>query len=492
MGTSNRGMRNLRADEPEGRTAFDAVRSLKSSRWVALPVLLAGTFMIVTDFFIVNVAFPSIQSTLNAGPSSIEWVVAGYGLAFASFLIAAGRIGDQIGRRRVLTAGLATFVLSSLACGAAPSPAVLVGARLVQGLAAAMISPSVLAIIGVTYVGIDRVRAISAYGLTLGLAAIGGQLIGGLLIHWNIAGLGWRTIFLVNVPVGIVAIALALRFVPETRAERARRLDLFGLILVTLGLTAFLLPLIEGPEHGWPALNWLSFVVAIVLLSGFSVHQRWLIKRGGDPLIDVRLFGQPSVGFGLAAQLALWSSVASFFLVLALYLQRGRGLDPLHAGLVFTILAGAFVVATLRAPAMTLRFGRSLIAAGALMLATGFVLLWDSTINLGVGSSIWALVPGLLLVGAGQGLTMTPLTSTVLAHAGKDQAGIVSGVNSSMQQVGNALGVAITGAIFFGALPVGGYAHAFAASLIELAILALMLFGLANTLPKPSPSSRRG
>src|SRR3984885_5117676 len=192
--------------------------SYANSRWAALPVLMAGTFMIVMGFFIVNVAFPSIQADLHASGSAIEWVVAGYGLTYASFLIAAGRIGDHIGRRRLLAIGLLLFVLSSVACGVAPGPASLVAARLVQGLAAAMISPSVLSILGVIYTGQDRVRAISVYGMTLGLAAVGGQLIGGILIHWDVGGLGWRLIFLINVPVGIAALSLIRRLVPGCRA----------------------------------------------------------------------------------------------------------------------------------------------------------------------------------------------------------------------------------------------------------------------------------
>src|SRR5689334_17427745 len=220
-----------------------------SQKWAALAVLMAGTFMIVLDFFIVNVALPTMQSELQASSSAIEWVVAGYGLTFATCLITAGRIGDRIGRRRAFTIGLALFTIASVACGLAPSPALLIAARLVQGLAAALISPNVLAIISVAYQGPERVRAITVYGMVLGFGAAGAQLIGGALIQADVAGLGWRSVFLINVPIGLAAFLLTPRQLPESRTAGGR-LDLLGTALVTGSLTALLLPLVEGRQHG--------------------------------------------------------------------------------------------------------------------------------------------------------------------------------------------------------------------------------------------------
>jgi EmrB/QacA subfamily drug resistance transporter len=458
-----------------------------ASPQAALPVLLAGTFMIVMDFFIVNVAFPAIQSRLHAGASAVEWIVTGYGLAFASFLIMAGRLGDHLGRRRVLAAGLLIFVLCSAACGLAPSAQILVAARVVQGLAAAMISPNVLALIGVLYTGAARARAVGAYAAVLGAAAVSGQLIGGLLIAWNLAGLGWRTIFFINVPAGLAALALLPRLVPESRAEHVRRLDLPGIGLVTASLTALVLPLVQGPQAGWPAWTWLSLGLAVPVLVLFAAHQRWLRGRGGDPLFAVELLRQRSFALGLLAQVVLWCSVASFFFVLAFYLQRGRGLDALQAGSVFTILAAAYLAASLRAPALALRFRRAVIMAGAVILAIGLAVLATVTAA-GPAGPLWELAPGLLLAGAGQGLTIGPLVTTVLSHAGPGQAGTVSGLLSTMQQVGNALGVAATGIVFYHALH-GGYAHAFAASLIQLACLPAVVIALAALLPPAKPTT---
>jgi MFS family permease len=217
-------------------------RPLRDHHWAALPILLAGKFVIVLDFFIVNVALPSMHADLRASDSATEWFVTGYGLTFATGLITAGRLGDQYGRRRLFSLGLALFTLASVACATAGSASALNLARLAQGLAAALISPQVLAIIGVRYTGADRARALSFYGVVMGLGAVGGQIIGGLLISADIGGVGWRSVFWINVPVGLAALALASRFVPESRADDPARLDLLGVLLISAGLVALVLP----------------------------------------------------------------------------------------------------------------------------------------------------------------------------------------------------------------------------------------------------------
>ena len=446
--------------------------------------------MIVLDFFIVNVALPSMQARLHAGTSSLEWVVAGYGLTFSTLLITAGRLGDQIGRRRVFALGLALFVVSSAACGLAPNSGVLVAARLVQGVAGALISPTVLAIIGVTFTGRQRTRAISIYGTVLGLAAVGGQLIGGALIEADPWGLGWRSIFLINLPIGLAALWLTPRWISESRVEAParQRLDVTGTVILTAGLTAVILPLVQGRQLGWPVWTWLSLAAAPLILAGFGLHQRRLARTGGAPLLDMSFFGDRTLRAGLVTQLGLWCGMASFFVVLALFLQQGKGLDALRAGLVFTILAGAYLIASVRAPALTVRFGRTVIGVGALTLAAGHLLLLAAISAGGVTGPIAELVPGLLLVGAGMGLCITPLTTTVLASVGPETAGSVSGALSTMQQVGNSIGVAVTGVIFFGALH-HGYAHAFGWSVTELGGLLLGVALLSRLLPAHEGSS---
>jgi EmrB/QacA subfamily drug resistance transporter len=461
-----------------GRRALPA----EAAHWAALPVLLTGTFMVVLDFFIVNVALPSMQRELHAGTGAIEWVVAGFALTSAVFLITAARLGDRLGRRRMFSIGLGVFTLASAACGAAGSPTVLVAARLAQGVGAALVMPSVLSIINVTYRGEDLPRALGIYGLVMGLAAACGQLIGGGLIQADVAGSGWRACFLINVPVGIAALALTPRFVPESRSERRARLDPVGTLLLTAGLIAVVLPLVQGRQHGWPAWTWISFGLAPVLLLGFAAHQRRLARRGGEPLLPPAMFRARSFTVGLLTQLAFWCGQASFFLVLALYLQQGRGLSALDAGLVFTIMAVAYVAASAQAPALVTRYGRRLLAIGALVLASGHGLLLAAVAHIGVGGSIVELVPGLVLIGAGMGLVLVPLTTTILSSVDTRYAGAASGAVTTMQNVGGALGVAITGVIFFGALH-GGYAHALELSLAELVALLLGVAALTRLLP---------
>ena len=457
-----------------------------AGHWAALPVLLAGAFMVVLDFFIVNVALPSIAADLGAKESSLEWIVAGYGLTFAAFLITAGRLGDELGRRRIYAIGLVLFTLASAACGLAPTPTTLVLARVVQGVAGAIVMPQVLSIIGVTYRGPDYVRAISIYGMVLGLAAVGGQLIGGGLVESDVAGLGWRWCFLINVPVGLAAFALTPRLVPESRAERRGSLDLAGSALVASGLVAVLLPLIEGREQDWPLWTWISLGAAPLILGAFVAHERRLGRRDAGPLLDLTLFRERAFSAGLVTQLFLASAQAAFFVYLALYLQVGRGLSALESGLLFAIVAVAYVAVSGPAPKLTERYGRSVVAVGGLSLAAGLALLATTVSEVGVGGSVAALAPGLALAGVGIGLCFTPLTATVLRNVDSERVGAASGTMSTMQQVGYAVGVAVTGLIFFGAGQ--DVARAFEISLIQLAVLGVGIV-LASRLLPATPAS---
>ncbi len=445
-------------------------------------MILAGTFMVVLDFFIVNVALPSIQARLHASSGAIEWVIAGYGLTTAVFLITGARLGDRSGRRRVFTIGMALFTLSSAGCGLAGSPGMLVAARLAQGSAAALLMPNVLSIIGVLYDGADRARALATYGMTMGFAAVSGQLIGGILVQANPAGLGWRSCFLINVPIGVLAVVAAPRVIPESRGTTAGGLDLAGTALATLGLTAIVLPLVVGRAHGWPLWTWLSLAGAPIVLGAFALQQRRLAARGGAALLPPEMFGAPGFAVGLGAQLLFWSGQASFFLVLSLYLQLGRGLSALHSGLVFTILAAAYLATSLRAPALTERHGRRVLAVGAGILAAGHLALALAVAEVGVGGSLAALVPGLVLVGAGMGLGITPLATLIMGASKPEHVGATSGVLATMQNVGGALGVAVIGVVFYGTLH-HGFADAFRLSVVALALILTAVVALTRLLP---------
>jgi Na+/melibiose symporter-like transporter len=348
-----------------------------------------------------------------------------------------------------------------------------------------------MSILGMTYTGRDRVRAISVYGMVMGIAAVGGQLIGGVLINANVAGLGWRAIFWVNVPIGLVALAAALRLVPESRAAHAGHLDLPGAALLAAGLVAIVLPLADGRQQGWPAWSWASLALGPVLLALFAGHLRRAARSGRGPLLDPAVFAVRTLRVGLTVQALFWCQQAASYLLLALFLQQGRGLGALASGGVFAVLAAGYLLTSLRAPALTVRFGPRVIAVGAVCGAAGDLLLVLAVAHWGVGGPLAALFPGLFLLGAGQGLCITPLTTTVLSHADARTAGSITGALSTAQQVGNAIGVAASGVIFFGLLR-HGFPAAFGTSMAQMGGLLLVVAALTLTLLRPSAAAEKG
>jgi len=461
------------------------------TKWAPLAVVLAGTFVYILDFFVVNVALPDIQRSLHASAAAIEWLVSGYALTSACLLVCGGRLGDHYGRRRCFSIGLAAFVLASALCALAPDPGFLIAARLVQGAGGAIMAPNIMAILGMTYTGRDRVRAISVYGMVMGVAAVGGQLIGGVLIDANVAGLGWRAIFWVNVPVGLVALAGAWRLVPESRSAHAGHLDLAGAALLAAGLVAIVLPLADGRQQGWPAWSWACLALGPVLLALFAGYLRRAGRHGRQPLLEPAVFAVRTLRVGLTVQALFWCQQAASYLLLALFLQQGRGLGALESGGVFAVLAAGYLLTSLRAPALTVRFGPRVIATGAVCGAVGDLMLVLAVGHWGVGGPLIALFPGLFLLGAGQGLCITPLTSTVLSHADARTAGSITGALSTAQQVGNAIGVAVSGVIFFGLLS-HGFPAAFGTSMAQMGALLLVVAALTLTVLRPSATTATG
>ncbi|MEY9873482.1 EmrB/QacA subfamily drug resistance transporter [Streptacidiphilus sp. MAP12-33] len=451
-----------------------------------LPVVLTATFMYALDFFIVNVAIPSMQRGLGAGAGAIQWIMVGYSLALAAGLITAGRLGDIHGRRRMFALGLGLFTAASAACGLAPQTDLLVAARVAQGLAAALMAPQVLAIIRTAYQGAAQARAIALYAVTMGLGAVCGQLIGGLLIKADLFGSGWRACFLINLPVGLAALALVRRSLPESRAARRPRLDNTGTVLVSTSLVALLLPLVQGRSAGWPLWTWLSLAASVVLLLVFVAHQCRSAARGGSPLVPPQLFRGPGFAVSAVAQVLFASGQASFFLVLALYLQFGRGLDALGSGLVFTVLAVGYFASSRRSHLVAARLGRHAVTLGALGMAAGLALLWAGAGLAGDAGGtervLW-LLPGLVVDGVGMGLVLGPLTGDALSRVPAELVGAASGVVTALQQVGGAIGVALLGLVFYGSLG-GGYANAFREGVLVLAVTELALAGLMQLRPR--------
>ncbi|WP_237881230.1 MFS transporter [Pseudomonas sp. PGPR40] len=467
-------------------------RAVNGPPWLGLSVLLLAGFVTIFDLFVVNVAIPSMQAGLGASFAQIGFIVAGYELAFGVLLITGGRLGDLFGRRRMFVVGMAGFTLASALCGLAPSAGFLIGTRVLQGLAAALLFPQVYASIRVNFDGDDSRRAFGLLGMTLGLAAIAGQVLGGWLVHADLFGLGWRSIFLINVPIGLFAIAAA-RCIPESRAPQRPALDWTGVTLVSAGLALLLIPLIEGPAQGWPSWSLWSLGVAVVLLALFHRQQERRRATGGLPLVDMRLLAQRCFALGALLVLLVYSTSSSFFLCFALLVQTGLGLDPFVAGSIFAPCSVGFVLASLAAPRLVARRGTRAIVAGALVYAVSIGLLIAQVRMAGAELVPTRLIPVLIVVGAGQGLIMTPLLNLVLGFVDEAQAGMASGVISTVQQVGAALGVAVVGILFSTALVAGDgevaqadqYASAFVAgmfyNLVAALLVCMLLLMLART-----------
>jgi len=443
--------------------------------WAGLSILLLAGFVTIFDLFVVNVAIPSIQTGLGASFAQIGFIVAGYELAFGVLLITGGRLGDRFGRRRMFIVGMAGFTLASALCGLATGPGYLICARVLQGLAAALLFPQVYASIRVNFDDNDRRKAFGLLGMTLGLAAIAGQIFGGWMVYADLFGLSWRSIFLINVPVGLFAIITA-RWIPETRAPHRPQLDWAGMMLVSTGLTLLLIPMIEGPEQGWPLWSLLSPLAALALLALFYRQQETRRTEGLWPLVDMRLMAQPHFASGTLLVLLVYSTSSSFFLCFALLMQTGLGLDPFMAGSIFAPCSAGFVLASLAAPKLMARWGTQALVLSALIYAVFIAVLIAQVKMAGAVLEPIHVIPALIMVGAGQGLIMTPLLNLVLGFVDESASGMASGIVSTVQQVGAALGVAVVGILFKTAL-----SDAQATSVTELyvsAFVAGMLYNL--------------
>lgn len=465
--------------------ADDAIANVRQEqplpRAGALAVILAPIFMVSLDFFIVNVAVPSVQRDLHAGSAAIQFMVAGYGLAYAAGLITGGRLGDLYGRRRMYVTGLMLFTLASLLCGLSPNPATLDIGRVAQGVAAALMSPQALAMVTTLYPGESRKRAFTAYGLAVGLGGVLGQLVGGLLIQANIADASWRPCFLINIPFGLAALTIMPRLVPETRSPARARPDVTGAVLLTLGLVAVVLPLVEGRQQHWPAWSWLCLAAALPLFLVFGGYEQRVTRRGRAPLVDLGLLRERPFAVGLVAELAYFSGSASFFLIFTIYLQEGYSLNAAQAGLLAMPIGVGFLGASFVATRLAGRLGKQVLAVGMLAQIAGWGLLYPIVANVGVSGAVALLTPALLILGAGSGLVMAPLASIVLMGVTPRHAGTGSGVLSTALQVGNALGVAVIGVVFYDKLGPAPAPTAFPAA-FNLSVIYLIGLGVFFTL----------
>jgi EmrB/QacA subfamily drug resistance transporter len=442
-----------------------------------LAVILVGVLLPMIDFFIVNVALPTIDSDLRASQPLLELVVSGYATAYALLLVLGGRLGDSIGRKRLFLFGMAAFTATSLACGLAPSATFLVVSRVAQGASAAMMVPQVLATIQAATTGERRTRALARYGATGGLAAVLGQVLGGLLVSANIDGLGWRPIFLVNVPIGLAGLVLAKRYLPDTRHGAPAPIDVPGTILLGLTVLALLVPLTEGRSLRWPASTIALLILAPIAAAAFATYERRAERSGHSPLVPPSLLRHPSMRRGLLLALPFFAGFGAFMFCYALLVQEGLHASALTAGLGLVPMAAAFLVASLSTSRLLARYGPKVLAAGGLLQAAGLVIL-GMTVYLGWPHlSVIDLAPGLAVAGLGQGLVMSPLFGIVLSQVPAALAGAGSGVLTTTQQSALALGVATLGSLFLALAGDGtGISTAF---IVVLAVQVVVAMGVA-------------
>jgi EmrB/QacA subfamily drug resistance transporter len=426
---------------------------LDPRRWIAFAVVLAAGFMDLLDVTIVNVAVPSIQADLGAQYSQIEWVIAAYVLAFAAVLITGGRLGDIFGRKRIFLIGMAGFTLASAACGLSSDPSMLITARFVQGAMAALMVPQILAIIRATFPERERAKAIAIYSGVGGSASAVGLALGGLLVQWDLFDLGWRPIFLVNIPVGIAALIAATIVMRDSRSTTAPRLDPAGMVLATAAVLLLVYPLAEGRRLGWPAWTFIMMGVAVLAFGLFVAYERRRARTVGSPLIDLDLFRSRPFAVGLASWLLFWIGLGGFFLVWTLFMQAGLGWSPMRAGLTAVSFAvGAGIGAGGSVGVLAPRFGRRVLIAGGGVNAAGFGIYGWMAVHYGAAISSWQMTIPLIITGIGFGMVVAPTIDLLLGQVPAHEAGSASGLLNTGQQLGTALGVALVGVVFFGQL----------------------------------------
>jgi MFS family permease len=457
-----------------------AIALSRPGRWFAFVVLFTGGLLPAVDFFIINVSLPSIHASIGASPAELQLVISGYAASYAVFLITGGRLGDLYGRRRLFLIGLAGFLATNTLCGLAATPLQLVIGRIVQGLSAAVLVPQVLGSIRALFPSASELaKALSCYAVMMGLAASIGQFSGGALVEWSPFELGWRTVFLVKLPIGIPVLLAPWLMVPETSASDRQRLDIGGALLVSLTLTCLVLPLSEGRQQDWPRWTLVMLATVPVLAAVFVWFERRISARGGNPLFDLSLLAIPSFRRGTLVG-TLFFFTTAFYVLFAIYEQEGVITDPLFTGLaILPYGIGLFVGPLVTAPLARLR--PWLLTIGMAIQVVGY---GGVAAVISAGYDGWPVELTVLLAGFGQGIAYPRLFNTALGDVAPHQAGVASGVLTSALQIGAAISVAAIGSLFFAVLGDGqgrdAYAHAFAiaqaATTVALAVAMLLSF----------------
>jgi EmrB/QacA subfamily drug resistance transporter len=450
-------------------------------RWLILAIVLVVECMDLLDGTIVNVAAPTIRSELGASTTALQWIVGGYALALAIGLVVGGRLGDLFGRRRLFVTGIVMFTLSSLLSGIAPNTELLIVFRLTQGLAAALMIPQGFGIIHSAFSTEDLPKAFGVFGPVIGLSAVLGPIVGGALVGADLFGTGWRLIFLINVPLGILALVGTLRVLPESKTRGATQLDWRGAVLVALAAGLLIYPLIEGREVDWAPWTFAMIAASFGVLGLFTWYQRRREATGRDPLVTMSLFAKRAFSSGLGVVVLFFGAFVGLMLAITLYMQLGLGFSAIHTGLSLgPICLGMAIGATLSGGLLTQRFGRRVLHAGFAVLLVGVAATYAVIDAHGMAVTSWQLVGPLLVAGFGVGLVTAPLFGFILAAVDDEEVGSASGVLNALQQLASAIGVAVLGTVFFAALPSPGYVDGLEQVLILVIGLtvAAMLLGL--------------
>lgn len=483
-----------------GDSSAAATRPTRDARWPAFAVCLGAGFMTLLDVTIVNVALPSIEHSLSAGANELQWILAGYTLAFGLALVPAGRLGDVYGRRTLFLVGLAGFVLASAACGLVTSGVALAAVRFVQGIAAGVLNPQVIAFIQDLFSGAERGRAFGMFGATVGVSTAIGPLAGGALLAIFGEQEGWRSVFLVNVPIGLVLFPLAWRLLPRRTAPRraTARLDVVGTLLLAVGVVAVMWPFVSS-EHGGSGSGssgsggsgsgdsttaavsspaWWTIAVGLAVLGVLAWWERRVQRRGGLPLLPGGLVRVPSFMFGVGVSTLYFLAFTGVWLSSTLYLQTGMGLTPLEAGLVLTPFSIAGAISATVGGRLIGRIGRPLVVIGIAVTGVALVAV-DLVVRTWQGPGVvWVVCAVLTVAGLGNGLVISPNQTLTLARVPLSDAGAAAGALQTMQRIGAAVGVSANAAAFFTVLGTSGgsYPQAFSTSLtIVVLILALAL-----------------
>ncbi|WP_208760054.1 MFS transporter [Paenarthrobacter nitroguajacolicus] len=461
-------------------------------RWLILAVMLTAEIMDLLDSTIVNVAGPDLERSLGASALGLQWVIGGYALTLGAGLILGGRLGDRFGRRPMFLASLLAFTLVSMLCALAPNIELLIAARLVQGVAGAMLLPQGLGLLRENFSGKELAQVFGIFGPVLGLGGILGPLIGGGLIEANLFGLGWRAVFLVNVPIGLAALIVAWRILPRRAGDKSVGVDAVGASIIVAASALLVLPLNFGQEQDWPLWTWLSIAAGLIGFRVFAWQQRAASRRGRTPLVIPGIFSRRAYTLGLAGIALYFSALIGTQLVLTLFLQIGQGFSAGEAGLGnLPVALGTAIGGALSGAFLAERLGRAVLQIGAVVQLIGAALLW---IELGDGSTfdIWQIVPGIAIAGVGSGLVIAALFSIILAAVRDEEIGSASGVLTAVQSIASSIGVAVFGSTFFSAIADGSPADAFRSTLLIQAGLLLGFFALTFLFPKKSRTDSHG